>query len=81
MRSLDTGLQLECPAECAVENSVRREFAALSAIEEINQQADEKPGEEADPGNDSQPHHQSAAEDDRNQREPGGLDQRCLAWS
>jgi hypothetical protein len=50
--------------------SACRELAVFPAVEEINEQPDREPGEESQPGNYGQSHHQSAAKDDRKQRKP-----------
>ena len=47
------------------------EFASVAAVEDVDQQAEAKPDHEAEPGDDRQAHHQTAAKDDRDQREPG----------
>src|SRR5262245_38320262 len=45
------------------------ELAVPPRVQEVDQQSEREPDEEADPGDDGQSGHQAAAEDDRDQRE------------
>src|SRR6266852_7490665 len=46
-------------------------LAMMPAVEDINQQSERQPDDEAQPGNERQPEHQPAAQKHGDQREPG----------
>ena len=46
-----------------------RELRPMAAVEEVDDQADGEPDEEADPGDDGQARHEQEAEDDAEERE------------
>src|SRR6266478_4696708 len=46
-------------------------LAMMPAVEDINQQSERQPDDEAQPGNEREPEHQPAAQKHGDQREPG----------
>jgi hypothetical protein len=52
--------------------ALRGELRPVAAVEEVDEQAGDEPGEEGHPGHDFQAHHQHDAEDDAEHRERAG---------